>query len=55
MNVSLDTLMKDRFESLTRREGLDTVLRAIEAAVDTPTLSVKVNNVVMKGTNDEEV
>jgi GTP 3',8-cyclase len=54
-NISLDTLRPDRFEQIARRPGLDRVLRAIEAAVDRGLAPVKINCVVMRGRNDDEV
>lgn len=53
-NISLDTLSEQRFEALTRRRGHSRVLRAIREAVDSP-LKTKVNVVVMKGVNDDEL
>ena len=55
VNISLDTLRADRFESIARRPGLDVVLRAIEAAVDRGLSPVKINCVVMRGRNDDEI
>jgi len=55
INVSLDTLRTDRFEQITRRPGLDRVQRAIDAAIDAGFRPVKVNCVLMKGVNDDEI
>ncbi|MEZ5247545.1 MAG: GTP 3',8-cyclase MoaA [Acidimicrobiales bacterium] len=55
VNISLDSLRADRFEELTRRDELDRVLEGIEAAQDAGFDPVKVNVVVMKGINDDEV
>jgi GTP 3',8-cyclase len=55
VNVSLDTLRPDRFESIARRPGLDTVLRAIDAAVRAGLAPLKLNCVVMRGKNDDEL
>jgi GTP 3',8-cyclase len=55
VNVSLDTLRHDRFVELTRRDELDRVLDGIEAAKDAGLGPVKVNAVVMRGVNDDEV
>ena len=57
VNISLDTLQADRFTALTRRDGqahLPRVLRAVDAAVDAG-LRVRVNCVVMRGRNDDEL
>lgn len=55
INVSLDTLRPDRFEAITRRDVLPAVLAGIEAAVHAGLSPVKVNAVVMRGVNDDEV
>jgi len=55
VNISLDTLRRDRFIELTRRDELDHVLDGIDAAVETGFDPVKVNVVVMRGVNDDEI
>ncbi len=55
INISLDSLRADRFEQLTRRDDLPRVLEGIEAALDAGFCPVKVNVVVMKGINDDEI
>jgi cyclic pyranopterin phosphate synthase len=55
VNVSLDTLQRDRFLKLTRRDELDRVIAGIDAALDAGLSPVKVNAVVMRGVNDDEV
>ena len=55
INISLDTLKPEGFEQMTRRKGLDRVLRAIDTALDLGFDPVKVNVVVMKGTNESEI
>jgi cyclic pyranopterin phosphate synthase len=55
VNVSLDTLRHDRFVALTRRDELAHVLEGIEAAVEAGLHPVKVNAVVMRGVNDDEI
>jgi cyclic pyranopterin phosphate synthase len=55
VNISLDTLRRDRFLALTRRDELDHVLEGIDAAVDAGLDPVKVNAVVMRGVNDDEI
>jgi cyclic pyranopterin phosphate synthase len=55
VNVSLDTLRPDRFEAIARRTGLDRVLAGIDAAIDAGLEPVKINTVVMRGVNDDEV
>lgn len=55
INVSLDTLRADRFLDLTRRDELDAVITGIDAAVASGFDPVKVNNVLMRGINDDEI
>ncbi|KAK9813703.1 hypothetical protein WJX73_004102 [Symbiochloris irregularis] len=55
LNISLDTLQPQRFEQMTRRRGLQKVLDCIHHAVDLGFDPVKVNVVVMRGTNDDEL
>jgi molybdenum cofactor biosynthesis protein A len=55
-NISLDTLQTDKFQEITRRKGLKQVLKAIEDASHLlPQGNVKINCVVMKGFNDNEL
>lgn len=55
MNISLDTLVPAKFQLVTRRNGCERVLRAIHAAVAAGVPSVKVNCVIMRGFNDDEL
>jgi cyclic pyranopterin phosphate synthase len=55
INISLDTLRRDRFEEIARRKGHDRVIEAIEATVSRGYDPVKVNCVVMRGVNDDEL
>src|SRR5215207_4396784 len=55
VNVSLDTLQRDRFVELTRRDELDHVLDGIDAALEAGLAPVKINVVVMRGVNDDEI
>src|SRR5215203_2347491 len=55
INVSLDTLDRERFTSLTRRDRLADVLDGIEAAKAAGLHPVKINTVPMRGVNDDEV
>lgn len=55
INLSLDTLREDRFEAIARRPGLDAVLRAIDAAISAGLTPVKINCVVMREKNDDEL
>lgn len=55
VNISLDTLDPDRFLKITRRTGVDTVLRSIDLALDLGFPRVKVNVVLMRGFNEDEL
>lgn len=55
VNISLDTLREDRFFTLARRNGLDRVIAGIDAAIDAGLKPIKLNCVVMRGQNDDEL
>ena len=55
VNVSLDSLRRETFLALTRRDELDRTLAGIDAALATGFDPVKVNTVVMRGVNDDEI
>ncbi|MNM55877.1 Cyclic pyranopterin monophosphate synthase [compost metagenome] len=55
MNISLDSLDGERFRAITRNGDLDQVLCGIEAARDAGFEGIKLNCVVMKGRNFDEV
>ncbi|XP_041979827.1 GTP 3',8-cyclase, mitochondrial isoform X2 [Aricia agestis] len=55
LNLSLDTLRADRFERMTRRPGLAKVLACIDVALQIGIRPLKINTVLMKGFNDDEV
>ncbi len=55
LNISLDTLRADRFERITRRRGFDLVLRAVDLAIERGYDPLKINCVVMRGVNDDEL
>jgi cyclic pyranopterin phosphate synthase len=55
VNVSLDTLRADRFEELALRPGLGRVLAGIEAALAAGLVPLKLNCVVMRGRNHDEI
>lgn len=54
INVSLDTLREERFQSLARRGSLAAVREGIEEAIACGFSPVKVNCVAMRGLNDDE-
>lgn len=55
VNVSLDSLRPDRFAAITRRDALPAVLEGLDAALAAGLAPVKVNVVVMRGVNDDEL
>lgn len=55
MNISLDTLDSEKFANITRRNGFDRVLQAIDCAIDLGFDPVKINCVVMRGMNENEI
>lgn len=55
VTVSLDTLRRDRFRSLTRKDALEAVVEGIEAVQRTRMRGLKINTVVMRGFNDDEL
>ncbi|EON93097.1 molybdenum cofactor biosynthesis protein A [Marinobacter lipolyticus SM19] len=55
LNISLDSLDAEKFSRITRTGKLSHVLEGIEAAQDAGFEGIKLNTVVMKGGNDQEV
>lgn len=55
VNISLDTLQAERFRSITRVGDLRRVLRGIDAARAAGFEAVKLNTVLLRGTNDDEL
>jgi cyclic pyranopterin phosphate synthase len=55
INISLDTLKKDRFFEMTRRDELEHVLDGIDAAIEVGFSPIKINAVVQRGINDNEI
>jgi GTP 3',8-cyclase len=55
VNISCDSLNRDRFYTMTRRDDLPRVLEGITAAQRAGFDPVKINCVLMRGTNDDEV
>jgi len=53
--VSCDSLLQHRFAEMTRRDALDKVLAGIQAAEAAGLVPIKINTVVIGGTNDDEV
>ena len=55
INISLDTLKTDKFKELTRVGDLNKVLSGIEAAIDANFEKIKLNAVILKNRNDDEI
>lgn len=55
VNVSLDTLRPERYAAITRRGRLEEVLAGLEAARRAGLSPIKINMVVIRGLNDDEV
>jgi cyclic pyranopterin phosphate synthase len=55
INISIDTLKRERFYEMTRRDELEHVLGGIDAAIAAGFSPVKLNAVVQRGINDDEI
>ena len=55
VNISLDTLKPDRFHAITRFGAIEDVHEGIDAALNAGLHPVKLNVVVMRGVNDDEI
>jgi GTP 3',8-cyclase len=55
VNISLDSLRKDRYERITRKGNLDDAMEGIAFAKEVGLNPVKINMVVIRGINDDEV
>lgn len=55
VNISLDTLDREKFHRMTRRDQLDNVLDGIVAAQEAGYEPVKINAVIERGVNDDEI
>ena len=55
INISLDSLDRERFERITRTKSFATVMNSIEAAQRSALAPVKINAVLVRGINDDEV
>ncbi|HSE70653.1 MAG TPA: GTP 3',8-cyclase MoaA [Nocardioidaceae bacterium] len=54
VNVSLDTIRREHFHEITRRDRLDDVVAGLEAAKAAGLGPVKVNAVLLRGVNDDQ-
>ena len=55
VNISLDTLKKEKFEYISRRPALEDLLGGVKAALEAGFKKVKVNAVLIGGVNDDEI
>jgi cyclic pyranopterin phosphate synthase len=55
INVSIDTLKPERFVALTKRGNLNEVLAGLFAAKNAGMSPIKINAVIIRGTNDDEI
>ena len=55
INISLDTLQSERFLKITRRDHLANVLDGIDSAIQAGFAPVKINAVIQRGVNDDEM
>lgn len=55
VNISLDTLRQERFHAIARSDRLKEVLEGIDEALTVGFSPVKINTVLMKGMNDDEI
>lgn len=55
VNVSVDSLLRHRFAAMARRDALDRVMDGLRAAARAGLSPIKLNCVVVRGTNDHEV
>ncbi|WKD60977.1 Cyclic pyranopterin monophosphate synthase [Corynebacterium ciconiae DSM 44920] len=55
VNISLDSLDRHRYHVLSRRDRLDDVLASIDAALQAGLSPVKINTVVMPGSNEQDI
>ncbi len=54
VNVSLDTLQRERFKTLTHRDRISDVFEGLAAAQVAGLKPIKINAVLMRGINDDE-
>ncbi|HDK7136784.1 TPA: GTP 3',8-cyclase MoaA [Clostridium botulinum] len=55
VNISLDSLKEDRFKSITRGGDINKVFKSIEKSLSIGMKPIKINTVIMKGINDDEI
>jgi len=55
LNISLDTLKEDRFRTITRSNFFQSAIKGIDKARSVGFRTLKLNTVIMKGINDDEI
>ena len=55
VNISLDSLQEEKYKKITRGGSLEKVLKGINSALKAGLLSIKINTVLIRGINDDEV
>ena len=55
LTLSLDTLSRDKFRSLTRRDNFESVMNGLRTASEVGFERTKINTVVVRGFNDDEI
>jgi len=55
LNISLDTVDEETFRKITRREGVDRVLRGIDAAIDAGFDSIRLNALAIRGLTESQI
>ena len=55
INISLDSLNAEKFKRITRTGKLEDVLAGIQSAIDTGFERIKLNTVILKNRNDDEI
>ena len=54
INISIDSLNAERFKKITRTGDLNKVLTGLQASIDEGFEAIKINTVLMRGSNDDE-
>ena len=54
INISIDSLKPERFKKITRTGKLEQVLAGLQASIDVGFEGIKINTVLMRGSNDDE-
>jgi len=55
INLSLDTLYAEKYRDITRRDRFASVRAALDRLLDIPDMSVKINTLMLRGINNDEI